>query len=373
MKRIAILVPGGIGNANQKKNIPPLANLIDRLSDNFDITVYSFTKVELTSNGVKVAIRSTSCRIHDSIIKRILFLTFAVLKDYRRKRFQIFHGVWAFPSGFVAVILAKLLVAKSVISVLGGEVASVPQIGYGNMLHPVLRKITLWSCEKCDVLTTLTKFQVDELRRFSFKRKQVEIIPFGAEKEKFKYSRIHLTPPIQFLHVANLTEVKDQKTLLLAFKKISRKMNAQLWIIGPDYLNGEIQAYAKELSITNQVQFLGYVLHERLPEYYAKSHIMLHTSFFEGQGVVFAEAAASGVVVCGTQVGLIADLGEDCAISFQVGQYQELAEKVIDLLQDKKRFEELRSNAKYWADKHDMDWTVSQYVQLYEKTLKVNH
>lgn len=373
MKKIAILVPGGVGNADQKKNIPPLAALIDQLSIKFDITVYSFVKVELPSAGTlagNIEVRSTDCNIHDSIIKRILLLTFAVLKDYRKKRFNIIHGVWAFPSGFVSVVQAKLLGIKSIISVLGGEAASVPQIGYGNMLRPVLRMITLWSCNNCDNLVTLTKYQVDALRNFTLKRKQIHVIPFGADKEKFNRSINDLTPPIQFLHVANLTEVKDQKTLLHTFKQIHKQIDCRLWIIGPDYLEGEIQAFAKELAINDQVQFLGHVLHERLPEYYAKSHIMIHTSYYEGQGFVIAEAAASGVVICGTRVGLIADLGEDRTISVEVGHYKELAQKVLNLLQDKKRFEKLRLNAKEWANKHNMDWTVSQYTQVYEKMFK---
>ena len=46
MKKIAIIVPGGIGNGKFLKGVPSMVNLIERLSHDFEITVYSLIKTE---------------------------------------------------------------------------------------------------------------------------------------------------------------------------------------------------------------------------------------------------------------------------------------------------------------------------------------
>lgn len=279
------------------------------------------------------------------------------------------HGIWSFPAGFLAVLLGKILRLPSMVTLPGGDAACVPQIGYGNLYKPQLRRITLWTCRHAGELIVLTNYQAQALRKFGLKRKHVCVIPFGADKNRFQPQEKRVSPPSHFLHVANLTEVKDQKTLLRAFALINPKIDCRLRMVGPDYLNGALQQFAKDLGISSKVEFLGRVAHQQLPAHYAWAHVMLHTSYYEGQGVVIAEAAASGVVVCGTRVGLLADWGDRNAVCVDVGDYLMLAEKVLDLIQDIRRFETVRANALRWAETHDAEWTAKQYVHLYHKLL----
>jgi len=370
MIRIAILTHGGVGPQGSTELIPALVNLVSRLSRLFDITVYSATgRANETSSFAcgNAQVRYVDARYDDHIARIFLAFRQSLLSDHKELPFELLHGIWSYPSGLAAVILGKILHLPSFVTVFGGEAASVQRIRYGHMLKLPLRALTLWTCRKATALVTLTEFQRSLLKKHGLKRADIAVIPTGtteAFSDLFKPKTLNL--PIRFLHVANLTEVKDQITLLKAFRIISTNINARLRIIGPDYMNGKIQQTADQLGIAEHVTFLGYVHQEAILEHYAWAHMMLHTSLYEGQALVVNEAAASGVVVCGTRVGLIADLEDSCTIAVATGDHQGLAKKVLDLLNNPSQFVRLQTNAHTWAANHNLDWTVKRYTEVYQ-------
>jgi len=95
----------------------------------------------------------------------------------------------------------------------------------------------------------------------------------------------------------------------------------------------------------------------------------MHTSLYEAQGVAIAEAAASQLLVAGTHVGLIADLGTEATISVPPGDSSSLAENILQVIKDPNKMSQLRSNAYRWACEHTADWTSGMYTQLYEQIL----
>src|SRR6185437_3937918 len=98
------------------------------------------------------------------------------------------------------------------------------------------------------------------------------------------------------------------------FKLITEKKdNCHLKIIGNGECFEELKILVKNLEITNIVEFIGAISHSTIPKQLYKAHILLHTSLSEGQPVAAAEAAASGVVACGTRVGHFYDWdGDKC-------------------------------------------------------------
>lgn len=370
MKKIGIFVPGGVGDKDCAKTNPPLEEFIARISRNFDVTVYSLISVErdkVPSMDLNFNVRSINANRIDSLVKRVFLLSKLFLRDHKREKYQIIHGIWAFPAGFMTLLLGKITRLPVIVSLQGGEAAYVPQIAYGNMYNRLLKVITLWTCRHADVLTALTEFQSSEIKRFGLRRKDVHVIPYGVDRTVFKPLMRTFAPPFHFLHVANLNKVKDELTLLRAFALISKRVDCRLRIVGPDHLDGQLQRFIDDSETRNNVELLGHVPHKDLPFHYGWAHVMLHTSYYEGQAVVVAEAAASGVVVCGTRVGLIADLDQNCAVSVAPGDYENLAREALSLLNDRERFETIRLSALNWASTYDADWTASQFTCLYDQ------
>jgi len=167
-------------------------------------------------------------------------------------------------------------------------------------------------------------------------------------------------PVLHIIHVGHLTPVKDQVTLIKAFALIVKQHPAELRIYGVDRMNGTMQRTVQELGIEKQVQFLEIVPYHQMPELYSWADMMLHTSLVEGQSMALTEAAASGVLLVGTKVGLLHDLGEDCGIIVEVGDFEGLAIKVLNILGDHESWNKKIQNARQWTETHDLSWTIDK-------------
>jgi glycosyltransferase involved in cell wall biosynthesis len=372
-RRIALLLPGGVSKFDEGLHIPSLYRLVERLSAQFDITVYSLLAPSLASfsqtcHEARIKYLGCDYRAHWAW-KLSGFLRLAG-SDHLKQRYDLFHGMLGLPSTLASITLGTIFHAPSVISFLGGETASLPQFGFGNLRSPANRVLTRLVALKATKLVLLCRQQQEQLFTWGLHKDDLLIIPHGVDTGMFRPKEKTLQPPYRFIHVANLYPVKDQKTLLRAFQIIQTKVDATLRIIGNDYLNGTIQTYARELGLGERVQFLGQLRNESLPEHYHWAHVMLHTSAHEGGGIVFAEAAACGVVIVGTRVGLLAELAPAGAVAVNVGDYQALAQETIDLLNNPARYNRLREQALRWAHTYNLDWTVDQYSHLYEKLIK---
>jgi glycosyltransferase involved in cell wall biosynthesis len=366
-KRIAIIVPGGIGNGKFLQGVPSMVNLIESLSKDFEIVVYSLIKTEIKEVSKNYKLKSIPASIKSPSWVKALLLMPRFLIDHLLNKYDMVHAFWALPSGLIAVKLSKLLKIPCLVTLQGGETANIPAINYGNILSERSKKKTLEVCRNADKLVVLTNFQLAQLRLLEVHRDDIDIIPYGAEEKLFPLNKTNnYAEPFKFIHIANLTEVKDQVTLLKVFKIISEKIDCQLTMIGDDFLEGKIRKFVKDLGLKN-VLFIDAVSHHELSKYLSDSHFMLHTSLHEAQAVVISEAMSSGVIVCGSRVGLLYDLTDDFCISADCGDYITLAEKILELISDKQRIEKMRTSAYYWSTKHSATWTYEFYKKNFEK------
>lgn len=360
MKRVAIIVPGGFGTGKNNLGIPVLEQIVKRLSKEFEISVFQLFQVneDYKPEGFELFGFRKSNKV-----EQYLKLFVAFRKEYRKKKFNVVHGFWAWPCGFCAVLFGKMFNAKSVVSVLGGDGSSVPEINYGYLHRPFYRKMILWTLHQASEATALTRFLEDKLKQAGLKRK-LKIIPWGVDSTQFSYTQKPLGKPIQFLHVGNFHPVKDQKTMLKTFAIVSQAVECRLTIIGEGEEEINILKLIDELGVQSDVTLLHHMHYSKLPERYHASDILLHTSLSEGQSEVVAEAMSCGLVVCGTKVGLLYDLSEGC-ISVGAKDHVALAEKIIALVKDQMQLDSLRLRSKNWAATHDLNWTVSEYRKLY--------
>jgi len=371
VKRVAIFARGGVAPPHSAQRVPSIEALIARLSSTFDIRVY----VPLRGDGHTEAFRCGDARVtyvdarHDDaavLIAARMLRAFA--RDHARSRFSLVHGFWALPGGIAAVAAGRFWGLPSIASMLGGEGADLPAIGYGNMSRRASRAATLWTCTHASRLALLTSFQRERLRAHGLGRdREVHVIPFGAEPDFYRPPvRRAPGPPYNLLNVAHINRVKDQETILRALRRILPDVPCTLRIVGEDTLGGALARRASDMGLGGVVTFAGYAPHREMRTHYDWAHLLCHSSLYEGEGVVVAEASAAGLPVCGTRVGLIADLGEACAAATEPGDDAALADAMRSLLADGARREAMSAGALAWARAHDADWTAAQYATLYE-------
>jgi len=94
-------------------------------------------------------------------------------------------------------------------------------------------------------------------------------------------------------------------------------------IAGDGPLRGLLEQQARELGLTDCIEFMGYA--ENIPGLLANARFLVHTSDSEGCPNVVMEAMACGRAVVATDVGDVAFLVEDGKTGFVVPRGDEAA------------------------------------------------
>jgi glycosyltransferase involved in cell wall biosynthesis len=338
-----------------------LERIVKLLSKEIGITVFSLFKVNETYKPEGFELITIAER--NPFLKTVSLLR-VFCYQHRRKHFSIVHGFWTLPCGFLAVVCGKIFNIRSIVSVLGGDGASVPEINYGELRKTFSRRLILWSLQNSGEVIVLTKFLSDNLRRVGLKR-AMKIIPWGIDTKLFSFNEKSLDRPIKFLHVANLSAVKDQETLIKTFKIIASHVDARLQIVGTGSDREKVIRMIVENDLSSKITIHDPVPYEQLKIYYDNSDTLLHTSLSEGQSEVVTEAMSAGLLVCGTRVGLLYDVPEAC-VSVNVRDYKSLAEAIINIFENKELIASKRNAAREWTEKHSIEWTVQKILETYE-------
>jgi glycosyltransferase involved in cell wall biosynthesis len=211
----------------------------------------------------------------------------------------------------------------------------------------------------------LTTYLINNLRLVGFHRDDIRVIPWGIDVQQFYYLDKSLRLPYHFLHIGNLHPVKDQETLLRAFRLICDAVDARLTIIGEGILLEKLKELIDTLHLTGKVTIRGLVPYKELPAFYHDADFLLHTSLSEGQCEVVTEAMSAGTLVFGTKVGLMYDL-PDCCLAVDVRDYAGLANAILDALKDPDKLWAQRTYARSWSERHSILWTVEELAKVYE-------
>jgi glycosyltransferase involved in cell wall biosynthesis len=137
--------------------------------------------------------------------------------------------------------------------------------------------------------------------------KAIHLAPLGVDESLFSPDSSKTGQRI--VHAGTLVPVKDQATLLRAFGLLRQEVpDACLEIVGDGPLLGELQQLAAHLRLDGSVRFRGAVDHADLAAIYRGAGLCVVSSRHEAQCMVALEAAACGVPVAGTRVGVLPEL-----------------------------------------------------------------
>jgi glycosyltransferase involved in cell wall biosynthesis len=363
---IAIIVPGGIGIDD---NIPVLLELLCRIAELFDVTVYSFSKQEthpsLTSS--QCIVMYAPGKIKSSLLKALFFI-WKIRKDHSIKQFVLIHGFWIMQQGIVAVISGKLFNIPSIVTLPGGDITYVPEIQYGNYSNPIKRTLIAWCIHHASHIVTLTQFQKSLMQQRGMSRERMSIIPYGVDISKFQFRPHAFTEPLQLIYIGNLNRVKDPWTLLKTFQALTKKCACRLTVIGSGVLSGQVQEFSRALGVYDDIQWMGKLRHENIPPQLSTADILLMTSLYEGQSVVVLEAFASGVIVVGTRVGMLADIGND-AVTVSPGDVDGLTRKIEELIHHPETVSTLQLMNRKYAEMYSAEWTFKECIKLYNELI----
>ncbi len=148
---------------------------------------------------------------------------------------------------------------------------------------------------------------------------QLELIYNCANPKFFEgpMPRREEAPPVEFLIVGRLVEVKNQATVLRAFRRVIDEVpQARLRIAGEGELRGELEALVDSLGLREHVEFLGFC--DDIKSLLQSSHVFLLPSHSEGCSISLVEAMSSGIVPLGSTADGISEVMGALGEEFQI-------------------------------------------------------
>jgi glycosyltransferase involved in cell wall biosynthesis len=367
--RVAIVVPGGVDRSGRERVVPALLWLVERLASRHETHVFALAQEPAPGDWPLLG-----AAIHNlGLAGRSRWPGEALFAAGRRLArgldahgpFDVVHAFWANNPGFLATRAARVLGIPAVVSLAGGELAALPDIGYGGQLHFKERLKTVRALRGAARVTAGSRFLAGRAAGLGV---HPDLVPLGADAALFSPGSGERREPRRLVHVASLNAVKDQPTLLRAFRRVLDELpDARLDVVGEDVSGGEVGRLSDGLGLSESVTFHGFVPSDRLVPLLRRASLLVQSSCWEAQGVAVLEAALAGIPAVGTAVGLVSDLAPDAAVAVPPRDPVALADAVLGLLGDPARRAKMGLAARDFARAHDADATAAAFESIYRE------
>ncbi len=384
--RVAVVVTGGLHPSGREQVVPSWLSLFGRLACSH--TIHAFVLRHLTDastyelNGVVVhdlGRPSAPFGLGTWAQQRALVRAIELTGPY-----DLIHGFWGDPAGFLATRAARRFSIPSVVTLDSGEFVSLPDIEYGSQRTARGRTRVREACTTASRVHVCTEFMARKVRTLGI---EPTIIPLGVDEPEGssppqgvgkpqgggKPSGFPDGPPWRLLQVASLSRVKNQALLVDALAIMAHTIDVHLDLVGEDTLGGALQARAADLGVAGRITFHGFVHHDRIAGLRTPAHLYIQSSRHESAGVAVLEAAAAGLPVMGTPVGYVADWAPERAVRVQGSSPGELADSIAALLHDPLRRRRLAASGLEFARAHDADHTAENFGKMYSELHLLQH
>ena len=150
-------------------------------------------------------------------------------------------------------------------------------------------------------------------------------------------------------------------------KVIENDTNVRFLIAGDGDLRSALEEQVKDLGIEDKITFLGLVPEDKKIEVYSSFDVFVFPSLAEGFGIVLIEAMALGLPCVASDLPVLKEVGGSAVKFFRVGDYEDMARKILILLEDENLRRYLGQKArKRVEEKYSMEKFVENYDRLYQ-------
>lgn len=179
--------------------------------------------------------------------------------------------------------------------------------------------------------------------------------------------RYHLPSTKTWLiYVGSLYPHKNVSQVLKALKDLPEH---HLLLVGArNIFQDESRALAKELGVTSQVSFLGYVPDDDLAVLLQECAFLLQPSLSEGFGLTGVEAMAAGVPVLASDIPIFKEIYGEAAIYFDPHSASSLVKAITTLTSTTRQ--DLVKKGRAQAGRYSWDTMAEQTLTTYREAVK---
>lgn len=298
----------------------------------------------------------------------------AVKKAIKKRQidFDLIHAHFTWSSGFVGSELKKEFSVPLVVTAHGYDIYSLPfrDDDWRTKIEHVLNS--------ADNIITVSNSNLDCIKKLDVST-PVTVIPNGFRSDLFHprdqtecrkliglplYKKIILT-------VGNLVEIKGQKHLIDAIKKIiSSRRDILCIIVGSGHLKGALERQISSLGLEQYIRLVGGKPHDEIPFWMNACDLFVLPSLNEGNPTVMFEVLGCGKPFIGTRVGGVPEVitSEDYGILVEPANPEDLADKIIVSLHRDWDQKKILNHASQFT----WDSIAKQIVGVYKQVLKEN-
>jgi glycosyltransferase involved in cell wall biosynthesis len=229
------------------------------------------------------------------------------------------------------------------------------------------------SAKVADAVVVSSKLEYEDAIEFGIIKNKLFVIPMGIDVDEYDDSQINHEGTINILFVGRIARVRRIEILLQAVAKLS--IPYQLILVGGEEKTSslsksgyliELKNLCKALNINDQVTFVGSVPQDELSNWYSKGDIFVYPSLYENFGQPILEAAAAGLPIISTPVGVARELITDNETGFLfTGDVQELTDRITQLIDQNVRKEMGKALRQRARSLYGWKEIIKKYLDLY--------
>jgi glycosyltransferase involved in cell wall biosynthesis len=308
-----------------------------------------------------------------SAVFLLQYVKHVLIREHRKHHFDIVHSHMAYPTGYIAVKLKKILKAPVVITSHKGDI--IPQSRYRQRF--ITRKRMCWALEKADAATGVNSELKDIIDELTLKKAKSSVIPNGVDipddaPGMMPESCAQVADKNFMLTLGRLHHYKGLDVLLEAVKLLGKQgvEIPRLVIAGDGRERQNLQRQVAELGLDNEVVFAGPVFGDEKNWLLRNCRFFLQPSRAEGMPLTILEAMVYGKTVIGTKIGGICELVKHGETGFlaEPNDAASLSQAILTLLQHRE-IHQMQHNAKQFASQMTWPLIADRYLELYERLL----